>query len=304
MSVTVGIDGGQSTIRIRTGGFTRETPGVSHLNADANQSVVDAIAGLLRDTSSIERLVAGLTTLPPTAKDRSKLAETLAIATNAKEVWVGGDEATAHAGAFGGEAGVVLSAGTGVACYAFDPASGTARHFDGAGYLIGDEGAGFWIGSRGIRAAIAANEGRGPSTILMRLVASSLGHLDFLGAELHRGERPVDTIAQAAALVLQAHSEGDDVAEEILTNAASRLAVTATTAQAHIGPKAPIALAGRLLQPASPLHALATTAILDIAPNTTISTCSGVSLKGASNLAATGQPSSYRELFTIHRSQS
>ena len=46
---------------------------------------------------------------------------------------------------------------------------------DGLGWLLGDEGSGFWIGQRVVRAALAGLDGRGPSTELTPLMLARLG---------------------------------------------------------------------------------------------------------------------------------
>ena len=46
---------------------------------------------------------------------------------------------------------------------------------DGLGWLLGDEGSGFWIGHRVVRAALADLDGRGPATGLTPLVLARLG---------------------------------------------------------------------------------------------------------------------------------
>jgi len=46
---------------------------------------------------------------------------------------------------------------------------------DGSGWLLGDEGSGFWIGHHVVRAVVADLDGRGPSTGLTPLVLAQLG---------------------------------------------------------------------------------------------------------------------------------
>ena len=168
MSVTVGIDGGQSQIRMRVSNEhpVSVAPGVSHLEEDTDAAVVAAVRQLWNGRLERPlRIVAGLTTVPDAPEARLHLAGLIADVTGAGEVWVCGDEVIAHAGALDGTTGVALSVGTGVACLALD-GSGRSRRFDGAGYLLGDEGGAFWLGRNGIRRALAADEGRGPATAL------------------------------------------------------------------------------------------------------------------------------------------
>lgn len=60
------------------------------------------------------------------------------------------DAPVAHAGAFGGQGGAVVIAGTGSVVYASDGA-GPAETYGGWGYLFGDEGSAFWL----VREALA-----------------------------------------------------------------------------------------------------------------------------------------------------
>jgi N-acetylglucosamine kinase-like BadF-type ATPase len=104
---------------------------------------------------------------------------------------------------------------------------------DGLGWLLGDEGSGFWIGQRMVRAALADLDGRGPSTALTRLLLARLGVPAPSGA----GDRaPVKAVVRAlyagppvrladyAGLVFEA--AGDGTADRILDDAAAALART------------------------------------------------------------------------------
>ncbi|MYS50866.1 ATPase, partial [Streptomyces sp. SID6013] len=76
------------------------------------------------------------------------------------------DAVTAHAGALGGRAGVVLAIGTGSVAVGIG-ADGTYARVDGWGPLLGDDGSGARIGTAGLRAALRAHDGRGPATALL-----------------------------------------------------------------------------------------------------------------------------------------
>jgi glucosamine kinase len=308
MNITVGVDGGQSRIRLRVSGDTdvKSSPGVSHLESPTAATVAEVVAGLLNGrVERISRLVAGLTTIPAAAEERLALATHLAEATGAHEVWVAGDEVTCHAGAFAGATGVVLSVGTGVACLALDGASGAHRTFDGAGYLVGDEGGGFWLGRHGVRAALAAREGRGPETSLTDAVSAEIGPIEMVAALLHSTARAVDTIAQLARVVLAEAAAGDEVAEAILSEATARLVTTASAGVRFLSstPEVTMALGGRLLREGQNLAAAVTARLEATFPNLKISLAKGSSLDGACALAEWAAPGPYETLLSIHRSQ-
>jgi glucosamine kinase len=104
---------------------------------------------------------------------------------------------------------------------------------DGLGWLLGDEGSGFWIGQRVVRAVLADLDGRGPSTALTPLMLARLG----VSAPSEAGDRrPIMALLQAlysgppvrladyAGLAFEA--DGDETAERILDDAAAALART------------------------------------------------------------------------------
>jgi glucosamine kinase len=75
------------------------------------------------------------------------------------------DTVIAHAGALGGEPGVVVIAGTGLAaCAVFD--DGTTHFEGGWGYLFGDEGSAFWIARSAISLATYHGDCEGTRALL------------------------------------------------------------------------------------------------------------------------------------------
>lgn len=87
-------------------------------------------------------------------------------------VAVGGDVDVALAAAPGAPAdGLVLIAGTG-AIAARIAGRRRVAVCDGHGWLLGDEGSGYWLGNRAVRAALEALDGRGPWTALVPRVAA------------------------------------------------------------------------------------------------------------------------------------
>lgn len=258
MPTVLGVDGGQSGIRLKSSSQpgTVEVDGVSRLEGDTVRSVFDAVANAWSHGhfDSVDRVVMGLTTSPPDVAAASRLATLIGAETGACEVWIADDTVTSHAGALSGEPGVSLITGTGVGCLALKE-DGKSRVIDGHGYLLGDAGGGFWIGSRGVSAVLKHRDGRGESTILTERAENQFAGLNNLAARIHSVRRPVNRISQFARDVLTAAVEGDPIANEIVDGAAHELFDTARVALEWVGNNAPLALGGKLLGPNTVLFA-------------------------------------------------
>jgi glucosamine kinase len=124
---------------------------------------------------------------------------------------------------------------------------------DGLGWLLGDEGSGFWIGRRVVRAALADLDGRGPSTELTPLLLARLGvpgpsHAGVretvlaLVRELYAG--PPVRLADYAGLVFEVDVDG--TADRILDDAAAALARTLSAVRVP-AVSGPIVLGGGIL---------------------------------------------------------
>lgn len=135
------------------------------------------------------------------------------------------DALIALSGATGGEPGIIAIAGTGSIAFGRNAQGRTARA-GGWGYVFGDEGGGFDLVRKALRAALRHEEGWGPETALRRLLLEATGAASA-NELLHRfytTEFPRPRIASYAVLVDRAACEGDSVAREILREAAADLA--------------------------------------------------------------------------------
>ena len=136
----------------------------------------------------------------------------------------------------GDNPGVVLVAGTGSIAYGRD-GSGRAARSGGWGYLLGDEGGGFWIGRSALAAVVRQFDGRGPATILTELVLAEM-HLasptELIHAIYDKGLQR-RAIAGIAALVQSAADAGDATASEILTRAGAELTAAAASVIRRLG---------------------------------------------------------------------
>jgi N-acetylglucosamine kinase-like BadF-type ATPase len=128
----------------------------------------------------------------------------------------------------GEDPGVVVIAGTGSIAYGRD-ARGRAARSGGWGYLLGDEGGGFWIGRAALAAVVRQSDGRGPTTLLTQLVLDQM-HLqspaDLIHVLYDRGFQR-HAVAAIASVVRQAADAADGVASEILVRAAAELGAAA-----------------------------------------------------------------------------
>ena len=162
-----------------------------------------------------------------------------------------------EAGAPGAE-GVVVVAGTGSIAYGRD-ARGRAARAGGWGYLLGDEGSGYWIGRHALRAVVRAADGRGKATSLTSRV---LAHYqvnrpqDLVWEVYQAGFKPT-AISSLAALVGAAAVEGDSLARQIIDAAAVELAGAAASVAKRLAlERCPVVLAGGLLRGMEPLRSL------------------------------------------------
>lgn len=248
------VDGGQSQIRARHSGgdAVAVVEGVSHHDGDASALVARGVIAAWRKLGSpaTGRVVLGLTTAPTDPVIADRLAGLVASAVGASRVIVCDDTVTTHAGALAGEWGVSLAAGTGVACLAVPADGGEPVIIDGHGYLLGDDGGGFWVGREGLRAVLRHADGRAAATLLTDAARERFGDLASVHVRLHESARAVNDIAQFARDVLET-ADDDEVASAIVNRAVAALTDTlsaaATAAAAPSGTGVPVALGGRLL---------------------------------------------------------
>lgn len=152
--------------------------------------------------------------------------------------------------------GIVLVAGTGAVAFRLEDFSETARS-DGLGWMLGDVGGGIWLGIRGLRAAAAALDGRGPHTTLSDAAlrfASDAGASTGVPTQdlvyLTSASSPSQLGAFAPA-VTKAAGSGDRVAQCIVDDAIAGLRRTLGALRAHEDD--PIVLAGSILTSPGPI---------------------------------------------------
>ena len=165
--------------------------------------------------------------------------------------------------------GVVVASGTGSIAYGRD-ASGRAARAGGWGYVLADEGSGFWLGKEAIRAVLRAADRRGPGTSMTGPVLRhfGVGRPQDIGREVYRdGLRPA-ALAEIAPIVEAAAAAGDQVAVDILDAAASELTRLAVSVAEQLDlPQGPVVLAGGTFRAAPRLAAAVLAALAERLPD-------------------------------------
>jgi N-acetylglucosamine kinase-like BadF-type ATPase len=187
----------------------------------------------------------------------------------------------------GDAAGVVVIAGTGSIAYGRD-ARGRAARAGGWGYVLGDEGSGYWIGRQALRAVVRAADGRGePTSLTARVLAHyHAARPQDLVREIYQGGWHPSAIASLARDVQAAADDDDAIAMRILAIGALELADAAASVAARLSlATCPIVLAGRVLLGLPTLQERVTARLAERLPEATIRTLDAEPAQGAVRLA-------------------
>ena len=235
----IGIDGGGTrTVGIlttKTGQCLAEVqsgPSNYHVVGEAKtQAVLENVIGALCEKSGIPSASAihfclGMAGLGR-AEDRKvvgRICDELGISKNRRIL-----THDAHIALVGGtekQQGVIVISGTGAIVYGIN-ANGDEARASGWGYLLGDEGSGYDIAIKGLRAVARAADGRGDPTELTDRILDRLERNE--PSELIRWAHAAsrDEIAQLAEIVFDTAQTTDAVATEIVDEAADELVCAA-----------------------------------------------------------------------------
>ena len=117
----------------------------------------------------------------------------------------------------------------------------------GHGYLVGDEGSGFDMGRRAVQAALKAHDGRGPQTLLSRLLEEETqAPISEITQRIYAGGRT--EVASYASVLIAAAEAGDEIALQQLNACVHELQCHIQTAVRQAGSaELPVVLAGGLI---------------------------------------------------------
>lgn len=226
------------------------------------EAVGQALAGV--DPLAVRAVVLGTQGITRFQRGESavRLAEVWKEAGLVCPVTVVADAVTAFAAGTAQPCGSVLIAGAGAMAARVEHEQLTAR-VDGNGWLVGDDGSGFWIGRQAVRAVFAALDGRDEDTLLRDAVLSTIAQgevpqgreecLSLLRDAVYDG--PPVALAALAPLVPAAAEAGDRVAHRIVRRAVDLLVDAAEPLLGGEGAQAePLVLAGSLMTADGPIR--------------------------------------------------
>lgn len=157
-----------------------------------------------------------------------------------------------------GVPGVVVIAGTGSIAYGRNACNEAARA-GGWGYVLGDEGSGYWIGRAAIRAVLSEADRRGPDTELTGLLLEYFGvsRAQDLIHQVYQATLKPSAISALAKCVNTAFQHGDQVAIGIVRGSADQLESSALSVARRldlVGTAFPFVLAGGMFRAVPWLH--------------------------------------------------
>ncbi|MET3175836.1 UNVERIFIED_ORG: glucosamine kinase [Arthrobacter sp. UYCu721] len=155
----------------------------------------------------------------------------------------------------GASTGVAVIAGTGSAAWGRNAAGDEARA-GGWGYLLGDEGSGYWLGREAVRHSLRRMNQGLPADQLTDALLSACGvdHPNRLIALFHSPATGRRFWAQQARLVVDAAAAGHAASQELLDQAGKDLAGLAAQALRKLGIDGPVILGSGLGMNVVPLQ--------------------------------------------------
>lgn len=245
MRYVIGVDGGQTStvaaVLDETGtllGVGRGGP-ANHIHesggvARIQRSLKDAIESCLIQ-ADLQNARIALTCLGMTGSSE-QMEDLCAQVVPSDEMLFGHDTRIALYAVTGGEPGAVVIAGTGAAAFAAAP-DGEEALVGGWGYLMGDEGSGYWIGLKALNCCAKAEDGRGNPTRLSALIKEQLEvqTMHEVHSMVYDGNFGRPEIASLALSVSLAAQSGDVEARAILKQAGQELAAAVCTAIEKVG---------------------------------------------------------------------
>ncbi len=254
----LGLDGGATktlaaVLEVGSGRLASGESGASNPNAvgfeaaaaSLAEAVVEAFERASADPADVEAAVLAVASVDTDADQKRLLSEVPSLR-GVEAAFLVNDVVAAWASGTWGQPGVAAISGTGSNVFGVGTDGNTWR-CGGWDYILGDEGAGVWMGLEAMRHATRYRDGRGPYTALVDRLCEVYDMADV--AELHEivyQRLQKSDIAAFAVHVSEVAEAGDDVAAAILTEAGTQLAEQIVTVirRIELPEQFPVALVG------------------------------------------------------------
>jgi len=217
-----------------------------HIFDEAEWVRVTSILQLIKsEVGVLDEVVIGVTGLDGTGEISKSLHSLLKSVFMTESISLMNDMELAYSAFFAPGEGVLVYAGTGSVAASIDK-QGSFHRSGGWGYLIADEGGGFWIGQQALRHVTnqlnsGALDWSDPLTS-MTMTKANAKDWDGLRTFVYSGTR--QAVASLAPEVAIAKSQGSATAERILRESGKHLAALALTLQERLGTSKFIAMGG------------------------------------------------------------
>ena len=217
-----------------------------HIFDDSEWKRVDSVFQEIKsNVGEIDELVLGVTGLDRHNEVAKELKLLLRRVFNIETISLMNDMELAYSAFLSPGEGVFVYAGTGSVVASIDR-EGIFHRAGGWGYLIADEGGGFWIGQQALRYVTDKwNQGAldwNDPLISMTMNKAGVTDWDGLRKFVYSGSR--QAVATLAPVVAEAKSAGSQSAELILREAGVHLAQLAMTLQERLGTSKFVAMGG------------------------------------------------------------
>ena len=222
------LDVGQSGSRISINGELKSIQRAMHAGEPVENTVAAILENLRVDAPKVALCLTGLY---GDVGDVSRFNEVCQKYSNTREVVVIDDGLANLAGSLQGQSGVALTLGGGVVAVGGN--NGAFSHSDGLSSFFGDEGGGFWLGSRGLTRALATRDERDFEFELMTFFENEIKEYDELKSK-NSPEANLLAIKTAEKLLIAADNQ-IPIAVKIRNEGAALLAKTVVSAWRKIG---------------------------------------------------------------------
>jgi len=254
--LSLGIDGGSSSAKwtlidqsgaIKSKGSSNPIDG--HLyRVESQEKMEKFLLELRQELGNLnpDHITIGITGLGSV----KKIEECFLKAFPGAKLSIGTDVALAYRSEFKDGEGIYLYAGTGSIAVHITK-TGEEISIGGWGYLLGDEGAGYWIGREALRHLMTQIEELSSLDELSTSISQAVGGKDWPSIRQFVYSKDRSAIAGLTPIVANCASNGSKSAVAILENAANHLAELALRMEARLkSVNMPIAFGGGIASPA------------------------------------------------------